>query len=234
MKPFPAPSIRHAEVEGLRIILDLTSESYRVLDDQASLLWSVLIGDRSVEAGAEIADRIYGIGRQAFEGELTDFAEHCREEGLLLGDSDMPAALDNPAIFLPDLRWCPIPIRATFFMLATRRALRHAGFRATYSAMASRWPMAGAAPLTPAMLRAFGIAENLFIARRAPRDCLLRSLSLFAFLRSANIPVDHVIGVRRFPFRAHAWVEHRGERLIDRESGFTVIARIGHEAVSPA
>ena len=52
--------------------------------------------------------------------------------------------------------------------------------------------------------RALSLAENFFIIASAPKDCLPRSLSLYRFLLIAGVPADHVIGVRRFPFQAHA------------------------------
>jgi hypothetical protein len=85
-----------------------------------------------------------------------------------------------------------------------------------------------ALPLSKA-LKGFTLAENLFIGRRAPSDCLVRSLSLYRYLRSVNIPVQHVIGVRRFPFAAHAWVEYEGAPVLDCFArNLTPIARIGH------
>ena len=75
---------------------------------------------------------------------------------------------------------------------------------------------------------AFGRAENFFVVRRAPDDCLVRSLSLYRFLREAGSRAEHVIGVRRFPFQAHAWVECAGEVLMDtRAPYFTPLARMG-------
>jgi hypothetical protein len=38
-------------------------------------------------------------------------------------------------------------------------------------------------------------------------DCLKRSLSLTAVLRSRGIDAALCLGVRKFPFSAHAWVE---------------------------
>jgi hypothetical protein len=76
---------------------------------------------------------------------------------------------------------------------------------------------------------AFGHAENFFILKRAPQDCLPRSLALFRFLRLVGVPAEHCIGVRRYPFLAHAWVEH-GDRVVHDHPAhprtFTTLARI--------
>ena len=78
-------------------------------------------------------------------------------------------------------------------------------------------------------MRAFGRAENFFALRKAPRDCLPRSIALFSFLRELGLPAEHRIGVDRYPFRAHAWVETDGRVLADHSGNavvFTTIARI--------
>ena len=76
---------------------------------------------------------------------------------------------------------------------------------------------------------AFSRAENFFHLRRAPQDCLPRSLALFGFLRQLGLSAEHVIGVQLFPFLAHAWVEHRGRVVHDDPENprrFTAIAKI--------
>ena len=56
-----------------------------------------------------------------------------------------------------------------------------------------------------------------------------RSLALFTFLRRTGLPVCHCIGVRPFPFSAHAWTECHGRVVHDdalNRNRFTIIARI--------
>jgi hypothetical protein len=78
-------------------------------------------------------------------------------------------------------------------------------------------------------IAAFSRAENFFHLRRAPQDCLPRSLALFGFLRQLGLGAEHVIGVQLFPFLAHAWVEYRGHVVHDDPENprrFTAIAKI--------
>jgi hypothetical protein len=77
-----------------------------------------------------------------------------------------------------------------------------------------------AARLASRAERAFSRAENLYLLRSAPRDCLPRSLALYRFLLSVGVPAEHCIGVQRFPFEAHAWVECGG-RAVNESSGLT-------------
>ncbi len=46
-------------------------------------------------------------------------------------------------------------------------------------------------------------------------DCLPRSLAIYVLLRLQGVPATLRIGVKRFPFAAHAWVECLGEVLDD-------------------
>lgn len=46
-------------------------------------------------------------------------------------------------------------------------------------------------------------------------DCLPRSLAIYVLLRRQGVPAMLRIGVKRFPFAAHAWVECLGEVLDD-------------------
>ena len=55
--------------------------------------------------------------------------------------------------------------------------------------------------------------------RRGP-DCLPRSLTLFVLLRRRGVPATLRIGVKRYPFGAHAWVECLGEVLDDTPSSW--------------
>lgn len=65
--------------------------------------------------------------------------------------------------------------------------------------------------------RGFGMEEVRLAIHRAsvwmpvPTLCLVHSAALVLLLRSHAVPAKLVIGIRRRPFRAHAWVESNGE-----------------------
>jgi hypothetical protein len=221
-----ARSVRHVDIEGLRYILDTRTESYSVLDDVASAMWSVLVGERSSAAGFEQISADYDIDQDRWTAELAAFGEECLRQGLLTrGDPERPAVTDRsvPASGSNS----PAMIAAMVCLLATRRSLKQDGFRITYDSYAGIAVHAEGKALA-ASLRAFTWAENLYVAGRAPGDCLLRSLSLYRFLRSRGCAAEHVIGVRRFPFKAHAWVECDGAAMLDgRAREFTPISRLG-------
>lgn len=56
---------------------------------------------------------------------------------------------------------------------------------------------------------------NRFYFRRR-KDCLPRALTVCRLLRRRGIAADFCLGVKKFPFGAHAWVECGGELVDDR------------------
>jgi hypothetical protein len=95
-------------------------------------------------------------------------------------------------------------------------SLRLVGFARTYRNVqrsASQTAPAGNAPDLDRALAAFQRVEAFFFSSKGLEDCLQRSLALFVYLRHCGVPATHHIGVRRYPFGAHAWVESQGTRL---------------------
>lgn len=70
-------------------------------------------------------------------------------------------------------------------------------------------------------------ANRLYYRRRL--DCLPKALATYRFLRLRRIPVELCIGVAKYPFAGHAWVEYEG-RILDekpyRVRFFTVLKRL--------
>ncbi len=62
-------------------------------------------------------------------------------------------------------------------------------------------------------LEAVRAATRYYYRRRL--DCLPRSIAIYVLLRRRGVPATLRIGVKRFPFGAHAWVECLGEVLDD-------------------
>lgn len=98
-----------------------------------------------------------------------------------------------------------------------KAALALAGFGRTW-----RWIRAGArrvparrvvdAAAVARVEHAVAMAAALYPGHAA---CLERSLTLYWRLRRAGVPVAYRMGVQRYPFLAHAWVEHEGVPIND-------------------
>jgi transglutaminase superfamily protein len=194
-------------------------------------MWAVLIGTADWARSRDLLVERYDVDAARLDADLERFAQRCAADGLLLpaqpGAGEPAAAASGSA--RPPRFAAPTTLGALRSLAATQWALRRAGFRAVYERCAAL-PAGGEDARLERAVAAFSRAENLFVARRAPDDCLVRSLALYRFLRSAGIPAQHLIGVQRFPFLAHAWVECDGVPVLDerrRRQQFTPLACLG-------
>lgn len=229
--------MRHAEVDGCRILLDLNTESYRVLDPVASAMWSALMGESDWTVTRQLLADTYDVSPEVLNSDFADFAANCRAQGILsetqrISDEELSAVQsgDPRQALLPGpvSSRLPATIRAIAIFYRTRRSLMQQGFRGTYERYA-QLPGGCNRERLPRAISAFGRAETFFLSQRAPNDCLVRSLSLFRFLREQSIPAEHVIGVCRMPFQAHAWVECDGQPILDERGlsgAFVPLARL--------
>ena len=223
---------RYAEVQGRVVLLNFKSEGYYVLDPVASSMWRQLALRRPSNEILRTLLGQYAVDAARLERDWDRFVNDCLQAGFLTASPPPPplagARCREPAPvrgFLTLRAWCSL-FRAS-------RWLAKRGFSGAYWGFAGLprpvAPAADAQALLGRAVAAFSRAENVFHLRRAPQDCLPRSLALFGFLRRLGLGVEHVIGVQMFPFLAHAWVEHRG-RVVHEDPAnpqrFTTIARI--------
>ena len=69
------------------------------------------------------------------------------------------------------------------------------------------------------------LATRLYYRNRL--DCLPKALTLFLLLKN-KAQVDFCLGVKKFPFAGHAWIEYRGMVIGDspkRVRAYTVLSR---------
>lgn len=230
-----SPHVRYVSLSDRVVILDLRSESYYALEPLASAIWRELSAGKSMQECLEIIGMQLGTIDRELNENVDAFARQCTDNGLMLHGLQPACADKAPAKIAPAVKRPLFPgIRAWMILTRTARSLARKGFGATYGeALQAPVPPDGGTDASVDLLThataAFARAENFYHLKKAPRDCLPRSLALFFFLRSMGLPASHCIGVRRFPFTAHAWTECLGEVIHDHGSNrseFTVIARI--------
>lgn len=217
--------IRWCSIDDITVVLDINRGSYFALDPETSRQWNLIAaGGGIAEDGCKVNERTVAAFRD--RGWLCDG----RESPLLsLGDGAIyRLARLNRYIF------------ALVALLRVRTLISASGFSAAYD-WAAAPHVCSSAPTNniEVDLRRFMAVEALIPSPSADRDCLPRSLALYFYLSRLGHQVCHVIGIGRFPFDAHAWVEHAGAPLLDREArnrspagartprGRTPIARIG-------
>lgn len=207
------PNIRFAFVDEHLVVLDLERGSYVLFEPVAASMWRECL---DCESPQSVIDRLlshYEIEEHQLASDYDAFIERCVAAKYLVTRVPEPSAgLASGAFLRPHTSF--LTLRAWWSLHVTSRDLTRVGFGRVYEQLAvpfsaqrgSRDQVVG---LRQAV-RAFSCAENLFHLRRAPEDCLPRSLALFRFLRGVGLPATHYIGVRLFPFMAHAWVAYRG------------------------
>lgn len=107
-------------------------------------------------------------------------------------------------------------LHAAGLLVLARLALVALGFRRTASLVRFLGRGGGAPPVDVDLARVRASTYTVALAAAfvpARILCLERSLVLYHQLRRSGVPVSLRLGVRAFPFAAHAWVELEGSPL---------------------
>ena len=111
-------------------------------------------------------------------------------------------------------------IRALAVLVLLDLGFRVVGFPRVFLSL-NRWGRRYDEPAPPTVQRC-RLRRTLEAVRTASRyyhrprlNCLPRSLAIYVLLRRQGVPAVLRIGVKRFPFAAHAWVECLGEVVDD-------------------
>jgi hypothetical protein len=237
--------VRYREIDGCGVILDLREQRYRVLDELGTWMWACLTGAADSPDCIRRWAQEFDAAVDEISASMDEFAADCVRRGFLrrgVPDVHRPRharlrpvahssrAIDARRARLPVFfRWLPAPLLAFAALASTALSLRYRGFGGTYRRQGDARVMTAVRPSSPLeeIVRPFLTAENFMLVGRAPYDCLARSLALFRYLRWRGIPATHVIGIRRVPFIAHAWVEICGEGVLaPRPRGFSALATL--------
>lgn len=231
MIPFPiktADTLRWKELDTIVFILDLASGSYYALDSIGSFIWqSSLISEQQVEVVDALVER-FEIDHAAAANDVAAFIDTCKENRFLQDSVSISFSKHRA----PKWRLFLV-MRAWTCLVFTVLGLKVLGFPRIYRRLALLLHSPSAPSDTKRLLAggiaAFEMAENFFLMNRAPKDCLPRSLALYRFLISIGVEAEHCIGIHRFPFTAHAWVEHHGVALdneVEKTDHFVVLSRL--------
>jgi hypothetical protein len=230
MKLHVSQKALYEEIQGFLVILDLETEAYYILDQVGTAMWKTLLAMDDEAEALQALQNEYLVERTRLKTDLEAFRRRCIEQGFLQ-EREPERTIDSP-LYVDAGQQNLLILRAWWCLFRTLRCLSAKGLAWTYQEY-TRLPIPTVKfdldDLLKRAVAAFALAENFFVIKSAPKDCLPRSLALFRFLRSAGLPVEHCIGVRRFPFQAHAWVEYHGRVVQDnpsRQLTFRTLARI--------
>jgi len=225
-----ADDIRYREIDGCGVILDISNQRYSVLDDLGTRMWACLTGESDTENWVRRWAKEYNVTADEIADTIDEFCADCVRKDFLRRWEPGGLAADGGRPALPGIyRHLPGWMVAFGALAFTALSLKFRGFAKTYGRR-REIPAAGSSSIPAsleAVIRPFLFAENFVFFSRAPNDCLARSLAFFHYLRWRGVPAVHVIGVRRVPFMAHAWVEVSGEGVLGpRPRGFVTLATL--------
>jgi hypothetical protein len=125
------------------------------------------------------------------------------------------------------LLWLGLRLIAVFIALVwVDLSLKLGGFR-TLHGVVKRWPVSKIKRALPELEQGVCKAVDQ-AATYYPRHvlCLQRSAAITCLLRSCGMPAQMVIGVRRIPFKGHAWVEVNGAVVNDNQKVQTICSNV--------
>lgn len=222
----PAPWVRWVVVGSDCFLLDLGADRYIALDAVAACIWPLATAG---EEHSAVVERLIESGfgdRQTVDGLIDQFVAQALAGRLLLTAEDYADAVAIKRHSAPhrSLR-LPLWVDAWRSIVATTLRLRRNHLYDCYADY-MRCSLGPNRNTLDRLTHAFLFAENFWFRKRAPDDCLARSLALYRFLVANGSSVQHVIGIKIRPFAAHAWVEADGKVLMAASrGGYHPIAR---------
>jgi hypothetical protein len=214
----PDAGIYLAEVQGEGVLLDLPGDRYVGLGATSTRLWRDLAAGATVDAVAEAVAAERSIDPETAKALVALQVDHWRDAGLLRGpDPRLPSARSpappaSEVLCDDDVAEAPIQLAAIVAIAGSALwvavSLAFRGPTATVAALqaldASDADWRSAIPIRRAQLA----LRRWVLQGRS--DCWPRSLVLVRALRGRGVDARLCLGVRKFPFLAHAWVELGG------------------------
>lgn len=118
------------------------------------------------------------------------------------------------------MRTWAVRIEAWITLLAVDLLLAILGLRQVFKLLtwlfATRSRSPGDMSLRNRLAEAYDFALASYVR---PVQCLHRSLTIFILARRRGVHAIFFVGVRKFPFQSHAWVEI-GDLVFEREASF--------------
>jgi hypothetical protein len=221
---FPHGDVHWVNADGGAILLDLVHDRYLALDEEAAAIWRLIshaAGDASADADTVMRHILAWRSRGLVVEERSSRTVQSKPIGRA---AVVEYPFDADARPRPADVWFALYNRWWADRALTRRGIAEALRRLAHAARVRR-------PVPPLSTCARVVAGHRrvggWFAYRG-HDCLPRSLALARALRMTGFDADLCIGVRTFPFGAHAWVE-LGDAAVDetpdRISEYALIAR---------
>lgn len=220
---FAAAHIRYEIVDDRAILLESESGTYFVLDGLATEIWLYLLDDRA-RTLINIQSQ-FGINEADLIVEIDRFRDECLHRRFLSKNKPDFHPVKRRAKFFYKM----LGLRAWAALIRSQWLLERRGFHRAFEMiqMLAKPAAESTSSIDPQAARSIFLkAESAYWLKRQPEDCLPRSIALYTFLLQVGLSAEFIIGVCRYPFQAHAWVEVDGIPVIDEQEAVNNYAPI--------
>ena len=217
-----SPDVRACLTGDSGVLMHVGRDRIYSLDRIGTEIWRLFAIGRTPDAIALDISRAYGAPLSRVEGDVRQFFDRLEQNGLVVrGDGDAHQAMDvsdgpnmaTPAVVIPS--HVGLVGRSVWHFFRVDLTLRLRGFRRVYESVAHHRIRTVTCPegIVAAVCRAVDCACTVY-----PRQalCLQRSVAATRLLRDYGVRAMLVVGARKHPFRAHAWVEVDGLVVNDK------------------
>jgi hypothetical protein len=128
---------------------------------------------------------------------------------------------------------CLLTLKVIILFICLSCGFRFFGFDRTRQTMLRRTRKISSGPpcdvdklILERIVAAVDAATRYYYRKRL--DCLPRAMVIYYLARRSAVPVEFCLGVKKYPFAGHSWVEYQGEIIGDRPNRvkpYTVLVR---------
>jgi hypothetical protein len=201
-----SPHVRACLTSGASgVLLHIERDRLYSLDRIGTEIWRLFSAGLTPDAIAASIASAHGAPEPLVHGDVVKFLDRLEQQGLVIRSVERAAT--------PSAR--VLVTRCVWRLLRVDLDLRLRGFAHVYEAVARHRTRAVTYQegIVAAVCRAMDRANTIY-PRRAL--CLQRSAAAVCVLRDHGVAAELVIGARKHPFRAHAWVEADGVVVNDK------------------
>jgi hypothetical protein len=226
-----SPHVRASLTDASGVLLHVERDRLYSLDRIGTEIWRQFAAGLTPDAIAASISRAYGAPVAQVHGDVLRILDRLEQQGLVIrggpnvppdvssdvqpGTADAPAPSTSRARRMAEPSARVLVARCVWRLLRVDVELQLRGFSHVYRTVARHRTRAVTYPdgIVASVCRAIDRACTLH-----PRQmrCLQRSAAATHVLRDHGVAATLVIGARKHPFRAHAWVEVDGRVVNDK------------------
>jgi Transglutaminase-like superfamily/Coenzyme PQQ synthesis protein D (PqqD) len=218
-----SPDVRACVTGDSGILMHVRHDRIYSLDRIGTEIWRLFAAGQTPDAIALSISRAHGAPLSLVRGDVLRFVDRLEHKGLVVRadpdahqpSTEVPDGPTSATRHLPTPSGAALIARSVWQLLRVDLTLRLRGFRHVYRSVAHHRtrPVKCQEGIVAAVCRAVDRACTIY-----PRQalCLQRSAAAACLLRDHGVPARLVVGTRKHPFRAHAWVEVEGVVVNDK------------------